>query len=109
LSNREQESVPDLSSTSSDVRDLRARVVEMMRAQWMPEGYTAPNNTVYPWQWLWDSCFHSVVWLELGESERAVREVAHALSAQDDTTGFVPHMNYERGPDTHAAFWGRRS
>lgn len=96
------------SPTSSDVRDLRARVAEMMRAQWMSEGYTAPNNNVYPWQWLWDSCFHTVVWLELGEDERAVLEVTHALSVQDDETGFVPHMNYERGPDTHAAFWGRR-
>jgi len=96
------------SPTSSDVRELRARVHEMLLAQWMPEGYTAPNNTVYPWQWLWDSCFHTIVWLELGDDERALREVTHALSAQDDESGFVPHMNYERGPDTHADFWGRR-
>ena len=94
--------------TSPDVRELRARVSEMLLAQWMPEGYTAPNNSVYPWQWLWDSCFHAVVWLELGDDERALREVTHALSAQDDESGFVPHMNYERGPDTHASFWGRR-
>jgi hypothetical protein len=80
----------------------------MLLAQWMPEGYTAPNNSVYPWQWLWDSCFHVVVWLELGDDERALRELSHALAAQDDESGFVPHMNYERGPDTHASFWGRR-
>ena len=96
------------SPTSSDVRELRTRVNEVLRAQWMPEGYTAPNNTVYPWQWLWDSCFHAIVWLELGDEERALRELTHALSAQDDVSGFVPHMNYARGPDTHASFWGRR-
>ena len=98
----------NVSPTSSDVRELRARVSEMLLAQWMPEGYTAPNNSVYPWQWLWDSCFHTVVWLELGDEERALQELTHALSAQDDESGFVPHMNYERGPDTHASFWGRR-
>jgi hypothetical protein len=96
------------SPTSFDVGDLRARVSEMLHAQWMPEGYTAPNNAVYPWQWLWDSCFHTIVWLELGDDARALQEVTHALSVQDDESGFVPHMHYERGPDTHASFWGRR-
>jgi hypothetical protein len=95
------------SLTTSDVRELRALVEATMRAQWMTEGYTAPNNNVYPWQWLWDSCFHAVIWLELGEPDRARVEVDHALAVQDGT-GFVPHMNYERGPDTHADFWGRR-
>jgi len=93
--------------TSADVSELRARVHEMLHAQWMPEGYTAPNNEVYPWQWLWDSCFHTIVWLELGDGDRALQELTHALAAQDDVSGFVPHMNYERGPDVHASFWGR--
>jgi hypothetical protein len=96
-----------VSPTPSDVRELRARVSEALHAQWMPEGYTAPNNVVYPWQWLWDSCFHTLIWLELGDEERALCELTHALAAQDDDSGFVPHMNYERGPDTHAVFWGR--
>ena len=100
--------MPSASPMSSDGRDLRARISEVFEAQWMPEGYTAPNNVVYPWQWLWDSCFHAIVWLELGDDERAIRELTHALSAQDEESGFVPHMNYERGPDTHAEFWGRR-
>ena len=97
-----------VSPTASDVRELRVQVAETLHAQWMPEGYTAPNNVVYPWQWLWDSCFHAVVWLELGDADRAVRELTKALAAQDDDSGFVPHMNYERAPDTHASFWGRR-
>jgi hypothetical protein len=100
--------MPSASPTSSDVSELRTRVNEMLHAQWMPEGYTAPNNAVYPWQWLWDSCFHAVVWLELGDMDRALQELTHALAGQDDASGFVPHMNYERGPDVHASFWGRR-
>jgi hypothetical protein len=64
-----------------------------------------PNPTTYPWQWLWDSCFHAVVWCHLGD-ERAVEELGSALRDQAPD-GFVPHMRYVGGPDPHAAFWGR--
>ena len=78
----------------------------MLDAHWVPEGYAAPNAEVYPWQWLWDSCFHSIIWTELGEPDRARAELASALSTQD-AHGFVPHMNYVRDPQFHASFWGR--
>ena len=84
----------------------REQVQAMLEDHWVSEGYAAPNRTVYPWQWLWDSCFHSIIWAELGESQRAVQELASALSTQD-ANGFVPHMNYVRDPGFHAAFWGR--
>ena len=42
-------------------------------------GFCVPNATTYPWQWLWDSCFHAVVWAHLGD-ERAVVELRTALS-----------------------------
>jgi hypothetical protein len=90
-----------------DTSDLRRRVQTMLEAHWVPEGYAAPNDEVYPWQWLWDSCFHALIWAELGDDERAVRELATALSTQDES-GFVPHMNYVRDPVFHASFWGRR-
>jgi hypothetical protein len=85
----------------------RERVRAMLERHWVPEGYAAPNDEVYPWQWLWDSCFHALIWAELGEPDRAVRELTSALSTQADD-GFVPHMNYVRDPGYHAAFWGRR-
>lgn len=84
----------------------REHVRSMLDAHWVPEGYAAPNAEVYPWQWLWDSCFHSVIWAELGDADRAVTELASALSTQD-ASGFVPHMNYVRDPSFHASFWGR--
>jgi hypothetical protein len=87
--------------------ELRRRVQAMLEAHWVPEGYAAPNDRVYPWQWLWDSCFHALIWAELGDEARAVQELATALSVQEPS-GFVPHMNYVRDPDFHAAFWGRR-
>ena len=70
-------------------------------------GFCVPNPTTYPWQWLWDSCFHSVVWAHLGD-ERAVVELRTALSAQD-ADGFVPHLRYGEGATPHAALWGRVS
>ncbi|MGI8662495.1 MAG: MGH1-like glycoside hydrolase domain-containing protein [Acidimicrobiales bacterium] len=78
----------------------------MMRAHWQPEGYTVPNATTYPFQWLWDSCFHSIIWAELGDTERALIELAHVFRMQDDD-GFVPHVDYERDPGFLASFWGR--
>ncbi len=89
--------------------DRRAR--DVLEANWRTPGFCVPNAATYPWQWLWDSCFHAVVWLHLGEPDRAVTELTHALAHQAPD-GFVPHMTYwsarGRADDpTHAAFWGR--
>ncbi len=77
-----------------------------MDAHWRPAGYTVPNADVYPWQWLWDSCFHALIWAELGEPERAITELRSALSDQDEL-GFVPHVRYVGAPSPDIAFWGR--
>ena len=69
----------------------------MMLAHWRPDGHTVPNAGVYPWQWLWDSCFHALIWAELGEPERAVTELRSALADQDEL-GFVPHIRYAGAP-----------
>ncbi len=70
-------------------------------------GFCVPNAATYPWQWLWDSCFHAVVWAHLGD-ERAGLELRSALADQD-ADGFVPHIRYVGGPTPHADFWGRPS
>lgn len=80
---------------------------EVLDAHWTSAGYAAPNAVTYPWQWLWDSCFHAVVWHALGRPGRAVAELTTALSTQTDD-GFVPHMNYVDEPEASVAFWGRR-
>ena len=81
-----------------------------MAAHWREvdgHGFTVPNATVYPWQWLWDSCFHSIIWAELGDADRAVRELESLFAHQDDD-GFVPHVTHHGRPDFHADFWDRR-
>lgn len=82
---------------------------QVLDAAWreLPDGsgFCVPHATTYPWQWLWDSCFHAIVWAHLDDG-RAVRELQSALSSQD-ADGFVPHLRYAVGRNPHAAFWGR--
>ncbi|HTO01892.1 MAG TPA: hypothetical protein VL068_14580 [Microthrixaceae bacterium] len=85
---------------------LAERGAQIMAEHWRPQGFTCPNSTTYPWLWLWDSCFHSIIWGHLGDPERALTELATALSSQD-ADGFVPHLAYLNGYDGHSEFWGR--
>jgi hypothetical protein len=88
------------------VSDVRTTAHSILVGHWRPEGYAVPNASVYPFQWLWDSCFHAICWAELGEEERAVTELAHVFRTQFDS-GFVPHVDYQADPSFHADFWGR--
>ncbi len=92
-------------SERDQLASVRRTVAELMQAAWREPGFCVPNGQVYPHQWLWDSCFHSIIWAHLG-SERAVVELSGALAHQADD-GFVPHMVYWHEPDLHADFWGR--
>ena len=66
-------------------------------------GFTMPNRRKYPWQWLWDSCFHAIAWSYLGD-DRCVRELETALS-QQLPSGFVPHMGYPNNPEQSLTVW----
>ena len=73
--------------------DFSNDVLELLEAHWDPErGYCVPNPRTYPHLWLWDSCFHAVVWAHLGDT-RAVQELAAVLEGQLPG-GLVPHMRY---------------
>jgi hypothetical protein len=71
-----------------------------MEAHWRPElGYSVPNPGTYPHLWLWDSCFHAIIWAHLGDN-RALQELDAVLAGQL-ANGMVPHMRYgSAGPDT---------
>jgi hypothetical protein len=76
------------------VTDLRAQALALLRNHWDEvRGHTYPNLGRYPHQWLWDSCFASICWAELGEPANGLRELTNALSGQL-ADGFVPHMRY---------------
>ena len=72
---------------------LRRRALEILQAHWRPKaGYCVPNPAIYPHQWLWDSAFHSIAWVRLGD-DRGVAELSALLAGQLDG-GMVPHMRY---------------
>ena len=83
-----------------DEDELRTEVRALLDAHWDRErGYCVPNPVTYPHLWLWDSCFHAVVWAHLGD-ERAVVELESTLAGQL-SGGLVPHMRYGgEPPDT---------
>ena len=65
-----------------DEDELRTEVRALLDAHWDRErGYCVPNPMTYPHLWLWDSCFHAVVWAHLGD-ERAVVELESTLAGQ---------------------------
>jgi hypothetical protein len=80
--------------------DLRRDVLGLLEAHWdVDRGFCVPNPATYPHLWLWDSCFHAVVWAHVGDS-RAAQELTAALEGQLPG-GLVPHMRYgTTGPDT---------
>ena len=51
--------------------------------------FTAPSS-LHPFQWLWDSCFHAIVWTHF-DGERAKDELKSLLLWQRPD-GFIPHV-----------------
>jgi len=77
--------------------DIRGRVRDLMQAHWdEARGFSVPNPSTYPHLWLWDSCFHAIIWARLGDA-RAARELAAVLDGQLPG-GMVPHMRYGAQP-----------
>ncbi len=54
--------------------------------------YTVPSPTSYPYQWLWDSCFHAIV-LSHFDTDFAKDEIRALISKQFEN-GMIPHMIY---------------
>ncbi len=67
---------------------------DVLDAHWLPgSGYTRPNPARYPERWLWDSCFHALIWRALGDDRRALQEMRSVFRGQH-ASGFVPHVSY---------------
>lgn len=66
--------------------------------------YTVPSIKHYPYQWLWDSCFHAII-LAQYDPEAARRELQSLLSRQLDD-GMVPHIIYWEPGKLHLFKWG---
>jgi len=80
--------------------DLPTQVRRLLDGHWdAGRGFCVPNPGTYPHLWLWDSCFHAIIWAHLGD-RRASRELEAVLEGQL-ADGLVPHMRYgAEPPDT---------
>ena len=88
-----------------DPAALRRIAAGVMELHWRPDhGYTVPNSQTYPWLWLWDSCFHALIWDAL-DDERAVTELA-AVFRRQSGSGFIPHMANFPPESATAEMWG---
>jgi glycogen debranching enzyme len=66
--------------------------------------YTVPSGEHYPYQWLWDSCFHAIV-LAGFDPEYGKNEIRSLLSRQFKN-GMVPHIIYWVPGALHQFNWG---
>ena len=67
--------------------------------------FTLPSPDLYPFQWLWDSCFHSII-LSKFDVASAKEELRSAFS-QPLPSGVLPHIIYWDKPKN--GNWGRES
>ncbi|SDS63639.1 MGH1-like glycoside hydrolase domain-containing protein [Microlunatus soli] len=78
---------------------LQARARHVLQQHWSDDrGYCLPHPGVYPHLWLWDSCFHAIIWAALND-RRAGSELDAVLAGQLPG-GMVPHMRYAGASDT---------
>jgi len=82
------------------MQDFKTKVYELMLSNRRRKGkyqYTIPSPDSYPYQWLWDSCFHAII-LTHYNTDDAKKELL-SLVAKQFTNGMIPHMNYWQEPE----------
>lgn len=87
---------------------LLPRARALLAANWREGAYhghdyafTVPSPQRYPWQWYWDSGFHSIVWRRF-DPDSSRRELETLLGAAED--GFIGHtLFWERPVDLQRA------
>jgi glycogen debranching enzyme len=88
--------------------DLKNKIHNLMlknRRQFGEFQYTVPDPAAYPYQWLWDSCFHAIVLCQFDPAD-AKRELL-ALVNRQFNNGMIPHMIYWEKGDVIDISWGK--
>lgn len=88
---------------------IRDRAFALLKEnRWKTNGfqYTVPSPDTYPYQWLWDSCFHAIV-LAKSEPEAAMMEL-RALISHQFPDGMIPHIIYWVPQDQIRFDWGTK-
>jgi hypothetical protein len=94
-------------TSTLDDRELRTRALAVLDGN-RRDGFTVPQQGLYPYQWCWDTGPIALGWAAAGRWEQAWSEVERLLSAQWPS-GLVPHIvfwdkddSYFPGPDVWA-------
>lgn len=66
--------------------------------------YTVPSTDHYPYQWLWDSCFHAIILARF--DPKAAQDELKALLSKQFEDGMVPHIIYWTPGILHLFKWG---
>ena len=84
----------DLTWLADQVRGIHERNRQRGHAQWCDKDFdfTCPSSVTYPFQWLWDSCFHAIA-LSHVDIKKAEAELVSLLKNQHDD-GFVSHVTF---------------
>jgi glycogen debranching enzyme len=86
----------------------RDEVYELLKRNRRPTGtghtYTVPSPETYPYQWLWDSCFHAII-LAKFDPDAAISEL-HAILSRQYADGLVPHIIFWNTKITRPYNWG---
>jgi len=92
---------------NASMQDIRADVQALMEQnRRTADGhiYTVPSPELYPFQWLWDSCFHTII-LSHFDTEAAKAEL-RSLCTHILPSGLIPHIIYWKH-DVEVKNWGR--
>ena len=87
-----------------DVAAEAKKLLEENRRETDGHQYTIPSAEQYPYQWLWDSCFHAIM-LAQYDTEAAKAELRSLLFHQFPN-GMVPHIIYWKPGILHLFDWG---
>ena len=80
-------------------------LLRLNRVQSGRHRYTRPAPSTYEQQWLWDSCFHAIIYGHF-DADMGRAELRSLLDHRGvDLGGMVPHMVYWQGGGE--ALWGR--
>ncbi len=90
-------SLPVLSSEV--LAELRTSAIRVLQDNDLGDA-TRPSPTLYPHQWLWDSCFIAIG-LRCVDPERACREILSLLRGQWPN-GMIPHVIFSGSGSYHA-------
>lgn len=91
-------------ATMRDLKQKVQQILENNRRNKDSFEYTVPSPDSYPYQWFWDSCFHSIM-LSHFDIERAKNELRSLISKQFES-GLIPHIIYWEKTNVLEVEWG---